>query len=445
MNMKPQKTKLATEPYKGTRDFYPEDASVQKYIFSTWRSVVEKFGYVEYDASLIEETELYRAKSGQELVNEQTYSFTDRGGREVTIRPEMTPTVARMVARRRKQLSFPLRWYSIPNLFRYERPQKGRLREHWQLNVDYFGPVSFAVEAEVLHVAYDIMHAFGATDAQFEIRVNNRRLMNTLFTEVLGLNAEKALATSKLIDRMKKIKPAEFESAANELLGGKISVLLAFLRAKDLSELSDALKKSEGAHELMHTVNTLRAMGINNVVFDPTIMRGFDYYTGTVFEIFDTGSENKRSLFGGGRYDNLVGIFGVEAVPGVGFGMGDVTIRDFLETYKLLPEFVPTTELVICAMHEGLFPQAEMLAAELRKNSLKVALDFTTRKIGKQIAAAEKQGVPFVLCVGDNEAKSGRYELKHMKTRKTFSVGPEEILVTIRGLNGVHQTSTSGR
>jgi histidyl-tRNA synthetase len=141
----------------------------------------------------------------------------------------------------------------------------------------------------------------------------------------------------------------------------------------------------------------------------------------------------------------LVGIFGVEAVPGVGFGMGDVTIRDFLETYKLLPEFVPTTELVICAMHEGLFPQAETLAAELRKNGLKVALDFTTRKIGKQIAAAEKQGVPFVLCVGDNEAKSGRYELKHMKTRKTFSVGPEEILVTIRGLNGVHQTSTSGR
>ena len=173
--MDTQKKKLSLEPYKGTRDFYPEDQFVQNYIFGVWRKVAESYGYLEYGASILEETDLYRAKTGEEIVNEQTYSFTDRGGRDVTIRPEMTPTVARMVAQKRKELSFPLRWYSIPNLFRYERPQRGRLREHWQLNCDMFGVDSIDADVEIISLAYDIMKAFGAKDENFEIRINDRK------------------------------------------------------------------------------------------------------------------------------------------------------------------------------------------------------------------------------------------------------------------------------
>ena len=166
--------KLSLEPYKGTRDFYPRDQFIQNYIFGVWRRVAQKYGYVEYGASILEETDLYRDKTGEEIVNEQTYSFTDRGGRDVTIRPEMTPTVARMVAQKRKELTFPLRWFSIPNLFRYERPQRGRLREHWQLNCDIFGVDSIEADVEIISLAYDMMKAFGANDENFKIKINSK-------------------------------------------------------------------------------------------------------------------------------------------------------------------------------------------------------------------------------------------------------------------------------
>src|SRR3989344_2165299 len=181
--------KLSTEPYKGTRDFFPRDQFVQNYIFNVWRRVAQKFGYLEYSASILGETEIYRAKSGEEIVNEQTYSFTDRGGRDVTIRPEMTPTVARMVAQKRKELTFPLRWFSIPNLFRYERPQRGRLREHWQLNADIFGVEGMEADLEIVNLAYDIIKEFGAKDEQFVIKINSRKFLNHLLNDFLRLNS----------------------------------------------------------------------------------------------------------------------------------------------------------------------------------------------------------------------------------------------------------------
>ncbi len=250
--------KLGTDPYKGVRDFYPEDMAIQNYIFNTWRQIVERNGYVEYSASLLEPTEIYTEKSGAEIVNEQTFTFTDRGDRSVTLRPEMTPTLARMIAARRRNLKFPLRWYSIPNLFRYERPQRGRRREHWQLNCDLLGIAGIEADKEIVSLAYTIMKEFGAKDEDFEIRINNSDINN-----------------------FKVIAP--------------------------------------------------------NLVLDPTLARGQTYYTGIVFEIFDISKENGRALAGGGRYDNLLEMFDVEPIPAVGFGMGDITIRDFLETHKLGP------------------------------------------------------------------------------------------------------------
>ncbi|MEK7575340.1 MAG: ATP phosphoribosyltransferase regulatory subunit [Patescibacteria group bacterium] len=298
---------LSTEPYKGVRDFYPEDMAVQNYIFGIWRKVAEQFNFQEYTASLLEPAELYRQKSGDELVNAQMYVFKDKGDRDVALRPEMTPSLARMVAGRRKSLKFPLRWYSIPNCFRYERPQRGRKREHWQLNCDLLGISGIEAEVEIISLAYKIMKEFGAKDEDFEIRINSRKLLQETYgVRMFGL-----------LDKKEKMEAAEFESEWNKLSPTPFKEA-AIDNSPELKEIISALEKK----------------GIKTK-FSSTLTRGFDYYTGMVFEVFDTNPENRRSLFGGGRYDNLLEIFGVDPVPTVGFGMGDVTMRDFLETHDL--------------------------------------------------------------------------------------------------------------
>ncbi len=413
--------RLSLEPYKGTRDFYPRDQFVQNYIFGVWRRVAESFGYLEYDASILEETDLYRAKSGEEIISEQTYSFTDRGGRDVTIRPEMTPTVARMVAQKRKELTFPLRWFSMPNLFRYERPQRGRLREHWQLNVDMFGVDGVEADVEVIAVAHGIMKAFGASDEAFEIRVNDRRLLNFLLHEHLQLTDEQAHKISKLIDKMKKMKAGEFLAEATDVIGEKATQLETVLYVKSLDELGEKVPKSQGAHELQVVFKNLENLGIKNFIYDPSVVRGFDYYTGVVFEVYDLSPVNNRSVFGGGRYDDLVSIFGVEKVSGCGFGAGDVTIRDFLETHSLLPEYRPPVKLYICHL-ENYLESANILAADLRKAGINVAVDLTSRQVTKQIKTADKEQIPYILVVGEEETKTGQYKLKNLKESKELLV-----------------------
>ena len=424
--------KLSLEPYKGTRDFYPHDRFIQNYIFSIWKKVAESYGYVNYDASILEETELYKAKSGEEIIKEQTYSFTDRGGREVTIRPEMTPTVARMVAQKRRELVFPLRWYSIPNLFRYERPQRGRLREHWQLNVDIFGVDSIYADVELIRMAFDIMLAFGANPETFEIRVNNRKLINYLLKHYLQLGGDHVHAASQLIDRRHKMSGEEFSAQAHELLGEKAKDLIEVLLIKSLDELGDRVPHDQGAKELDDVLSALKTAGVSNVIFDPTLMRGFDYYTGTVFEVFDVSPLNNRSLFGGGRYDDLVGLFEVEKVTGAGFGMGDVTIRDFLETYSLLPEYKPITDLYIAPFDSSALEFSGSLATQLRAEGLNVAVDYTDRKIAAKVKTADKEKIPWVLVIGEQEMNSGKYKLKNLKESKEYEVSAKEIIHLIK-------------
>jgi histidyl-tRNA synthetase len=301
------KAKLSTEPYKGVRDFYPEDMAIQNYIFDTWKKICKSFSYLEYTASLLEPAELYRSKGNDEIVNDQMFTFTDRGDRQVALRPEMTPSLARMVAAQRKSLKFPLRWFSIPNVFRYEKPQRGRKREHWQLNADVMGIAGIEAEVEIISLAHAIMKSFGAKDEDFQIQINDRVLLNEKF-------GKKELIS--LLDRKNKMSAEDFTKAWQEIDGKPYSDLTA----------NDTIQ---------NILNALKEKGITNAIFEPTITRGFDYYTGMVFEVFDTDPANNRSLFGGGRYDNLLEIFGVEPVPTVGFGMGDITIRDFLETHNL--------------------------------------------------------------------------------------------------------------
>lgn len=411
-------SKLSTDPYKGVRDFYPDDMYLEKYIFGTWRKVSEKFGYEEYSASILEPSELYKQKSGEEIVNEQTYNFIDRGNRSVTLRPEMTPSVARMVSARRRELGFPLRWYSIPNLFRYEQPQRGRLREHYQLNVDLFGATGIQADIEIISVAYEIMREFGASVDDFEIRISNRDLVYKKL-ELAGITDNKERDDYiSLLDKKDKISNEEFQTREAQIVGKNLSI--------DLNE------PDEYTQEIL---NNLEMIGISNARFDPTLFRGFSYYNGMVFEIFDTNKENRRSLFGGGRYDNLTHLFDNENTPAVGFGMGDVTIKDFLETHDLLPDYKSSTDIYLITVGEVPENTTESIASELRNYNLNTAIDISGRKIGDQIKTAIKHKISNVLIVGEEEIKNQKYTLKNLSSEKEYKVSIDEIANLIRMLN----------
>lgn len=399
------KNKLGTEPYKGTRDFYPEEMAIQQYIFDTWSYVAELFGYERYDASVLEPSELYRSKGAEneEMVNEQTYTFTDRGDREVTLRPEMTPTVARMVAGKRRELSFPVRWYSIPNLFRYERMQRGRLREHWQFNCDVFGSTDYTVDVEVIALAHSVLTAFGATEDMFEIRLNDRREMSTLYTAIGITDETLQQQITHLNDRKAKMQKNEYVAALSEILEGdktRTDAVIALVESED-----------DGSNKV---IQGLRALGITNVRIDRSIARGFNYYTGTVFEIFDTAPENNRSLLGGGRYDNLTELFGGDPIPGIGFGMGDVTMRDFLETHNLLTADVSAPTVVLIPTDAACNLEAQKIAQTLRQAEISATVDVSTKKIGKKISAAGDSFSTYVIVVGEEEIQTERYTLKNL-------------------------------
>ena len=406
-----KKEKVSTESYKGVRDFYPEDQQFLNYLLATYRAVVERFGYVEYHASVLEPAELYRSKGAEnaELLNEQTYTFLDRGGREVTLRPEMTPTVARMVAARRRELGFPLRLYSVPNVFRYERPQKGRLREHWQLNVDLFGSRSRAADAEVIAVAYELMRTFGAEDTDFEIRIGSRTYLDALVRE-LGLSEQDNKKLFGLLDRRAKM-PAE--AFVQELAA--------------LGVPQEKFSATEVPEDARAVLNLLEEIGVVNATFDPGIVRGFAYYSGVVFEVFDTHPDNNRSLFGGGRYDNLPALFDDEPTPGVGFGMGDVTLHDFLAVRGLLPAYTPPTDVYLAVASPEAVPHALEVARGLREAGVNVAVDFGDKKLADQIKVASKHRIPFLIVVGQDEVASGTFVVRDLETGVEASRGREEL------------------
>lgn len=406
--------KLDTSSYKGVRDFYPEDMFVENYIFSTMRRTVESFGYLEYGASPLEPAEIYKAKSGEEIVNEQTYTFTDRGGRDVTLRPEMTPTLARMIAGRQRELPTPTRWYSIPNLFRYEQPQKGRLREHYQLNADIFGVDSSDAEVEIILLANEIMKNFGAKESDFEIRINSRKMTNDLFAS-FGLDEEKIRTLSKVLDKKNKIRFDIFEESVKAILGEKSE---EFIRVMEVNQrILDRLgSDNQNVSNLSSLIDKLSQAGLKNVFFDASLMRGFDYYTDIVFEIFDTDKDNNRSLFGGGRYNNLTELFGENPIPAVGFGMGDVTIKNFLESRGLIPEYRSTTDIYICKAKGITNTDVVELALKIREEGLNVATDLSDKKIGDQIKTADKMKIPFVLCYGEEEKNTGEFKVKNLGT-----------------------------
>lgn len=424
---------LKITSYKGTRDLYPDDMLLRNYIFSKWRQVVELYGYREYMAPLLEPLEVYAAKSSEEIVSEQTYSFMDRGGRNMVIRPEMTPSISRMVAARRQETPMPARLYSIANFMRYERPQKGREREFWQLNFDLFGVNGLTAEIEVLELASDLMTVFGATEEMFTIRINDRRFINHMLTSYLGLSSELVMPAIRLIDGFHKIPLDEFKVKSAEVLGGDVAERLTqVLQVRSIDDLPSDLAGCDELATIRRVVDSFAESGPTNVVFDITLMRGFDYYTGLVFEVFDESPDNKRAIFGGGRYDGLVALFGAEPLAVVGAAPGETMVMEFLKAHNLIPDFtkVGNDKLAILPMSDdpSISYFARVIARQLRDAGVAVSVDFTDRKPDKKTKVAVKMGVRFVIYIGDDEAETGLLSIKDLQSGEQSRMAIDDII-----------------
>lgn len=424
--------KVSTNPYKGARDFYPEDKRLQSWMFSVWKKVCEKYGYQEYDAPILEPTDLFLMKGNEEIIEEQTYTFKDRGDRSVTIRTEMTPSVSRMIAGKRQELAYPARWYSIPNLWRYERMQRGRLREFWQLNADIFGVEGVEAEIEMIQIIDDIFQEFKAKRSTYTIKVNSRLLVDTILSDTFELNKEDSAKVIRLTDRKAKMSAKEFKDSLADTVGSsKADKIIDLLESKSISELPESIKESESVKDIKQVLEVCKSYGIRNTEFDITLMRGFDYYTDIVFEVFDTGGENNRAMLGGGRYDGLVGQFGVDSVPTVGFGFGDVVLQDYLETYGLIPELKSTVDVNVLVKDSTLTGAAQLLAQDLRNSGINVAVDYSGKKFDKQFKSAIKSGVDYAVFVDADSAVSEKYTLRNMKKGVESKMTLKRLITTI--------------
>jgi histidyl-tRNA synthetase len=418
---------LSTQGYRGTRDFHPELQRLRSWMYANIKLVLESYGYEEYAGPILEPLELYASKSSEEIVSEQLYSFEDRGGRKVGIRPEMTPTLARMVAARAKELIRPIRWYSIPTCMRYERPQRGRLREFDQLNVDVFGGTALDEDVEVLLTCHDLLTRLGAKPGDFEIRINHRGLVDDLLFGTLNLNPSQKAPLLRLLDKKDKLSIESFrEEAAKLWLTPQDTQTLEDFMSRPLTEIRSLLgEKTVHLDALEERLACLTALISPECVrFDASIMRGFDYYTGLVFEIYDTHPENRRALFGGGRYDNLVGAFGVDPLPGIGYGVSDVSLLNFLEVHGLTPALKRNTDVAVIRFSEADRAAALSLSRDLRNAGVNVETTLSATKFGKQIQWAERTGAKAVVFRGEEELKNNSFACKWLATgvQEIFSI-----------------------
>ncbi|MFN2383349.1 MAG: histidine--tRNA ligase [Gemmatimonadota bacterium] len=419
-------------PLKGMRDFYPDAMRVRRWMASRWRDVAERFGFEEVDAPLLEPLELYTRKSGDEIAG-QLYVFEDRGGRAVALRPEMTPSLARMVAARSQGLPKPIRWYSIPRLFRYERPQRGRLREFFQLNLDILGVPGIEADAEIIAAGVDVLRACGLEADDFAVRYSDRRLLDAVL-DGLGLAAESHPAVFAALDRLPRSGPGEGAAALTRLGvdGPTAAVLLEATGARDLAALQRALAPrgidlTEAAGRLDQLATYLTAYGVGGYcAFDPGIVRGLAYYTGVVFEMHDRAGA-LRALCGGGRYDDLLAAFGGEPLPAVGFGLGDAVLQELLTARGRLPAPGPALDAYVAPLAPSDRAAAIAVAGRLRDAGLRTDLALIDQSRARHHKRAEAVGARVAVLVG-GETPTGQVAVRALATGKE-TVGPLEALI----------------
>lgn len=410
---------------KGTRDFYPEIMKARTWLTQMIREVSESFGYQEYEGPFLEKIDLYAAKSGEELVKEQAFVFPDRGGDLITLRPELTPTLARMVAQRQNELPFPLRWWSFGPFWRYERPQKGRTREFFQWNIDLIGANTPEADAELVAICAAFFEKVGLSPAKVKVLVNDRRLMDSELT-ALGIQLDQRKSVFRLVDRRDKMRAADWHAYALE--SGLTEPQLAGIE-KLLGD-SELWKKSP---ELTRMFSLLEKMGYADYVrYDAGIIRGLDYYTGVVFEAQVQEGEG-RAILGGGHYDNLVADVGGDPLSCVGFAMGDVMISIVLQECGLLPVGSKSpADVLVTVFDEAGLPSAGALGSDLRRSGLNVAVYPEVVKLPRQLKYADRMGIRIAVIEGPDELAAGQVTIKDLARREQRTVKRAEAAQAIR-------------
>jgi len=412
---------------KGTRDFYPEDMAYRTWLYDQVRATSERFGYQEWEAPFLERLDLYAAKSGEELVKEQSFVLTDRSGDHLALRPELTPSLARMVAGRQQELVLPLRWYSFGPFWRYERPQRGRSREFFQWNIDLLGLETPAADGEIVAICAEFFRNVGLGPDTVAIHLNNRRLMEQKL-EQIGIGREKQPDVLRLIDRRDRMPADKWKAWALEtgLAEDQFMALEALLDDNTLWQESD---------ELRQVFATAEALGVADyLVYDAGIVRGLDYYTGPVFEAHDRAGKF-RAICGGGRYDNLVADVGGEPITGVGFAMGDVIIQLLLEEVGKRPALPLTpSQVLVTLFDEELYDRTLALAGRLRRAGIRVEQILEADRLGKQLRYADRMGIPYVAILGPDEIQAGQVVLKDMTTGEQQAYAEADLIARLGAL-----------
>ncbi len=401
---------------KGTRDFYPELMSERNYIFDSWKESCRRFGFEEIDAPVFEHITLYTEKSGDEIEG-QLYSFFDKGNRKLALRPEMTPSLARMVAAKGSSLKKPVRWFSIPRLFRYEKMQKGRLREFFQLNMDILGIKEISADAELIAGAASSLSDLGLTSNDFSIHISSRNLLDELFKSE-GIKEESLSGLYALLDKMDKMPEDVFQKEFTRCIpdSGKREAVLDILNSESIQEIQERFPEAKPIKELIELFGLLEEYGLSEYVeFNPGIVRGLAYYTGIVFEIYDTGRKN-RAIAGGGRYDRLVSKYGGPDTPAVGFAAGDVVLSNLLKEKGLLETTHRRSDVFVLSLDRSSYRSAVECASMLRRNGISCEYSLRLNSIGKQIKNADAANSKVVVFTGGEEEENLSTRIKDMDT-----------------------------
>lgn len=423
-----KKSILSKQEPKGTSDWLPEEFKLRQFIFNTWRRVCLRYGFEEYLTPLVESSDIYRAKSGEDIANKELVSFKDLGGRDLSIRPEMTPSVTRLVSKIYSSSPKPIKFFSIANFMRNEKPQRGRNREFWQLNCDIFGSSVLSADVELMQLALDIILEFNPPADSFILAMNSRVLIDGVLelSGAVNLSTDRRMGVVRVLDKWHKLSEAAIEDSLKEL-GLKqdaVVVLKQFMGSHSLDEVIDqlpGLKNNLGFKEITEAIKLLSDLGYGKLVeFNPTVIRGFDYYNGLVFEVFDKHPDNNRAMFGGGRYNGLAEIFGENNFPAVGFAPGDETIKLFLESWGLLGQVQKDKQEVyyLPLLDKNFILETQLLAKKLRSQGLNILVGLEEQKINKALEAADKKKIDYVVILNKDEIKKKSYKLKNMFTGK---------------------------
>ncbi|MFX0049095.1 MAG: histidine--tRNA ligase [Candidatus Hermodarchaeota archaeon] len=428
--------KLSTQPLRGMEDYYPADLRETNWIIDTIRDVADLYSFEEFESPKLEPIEIFAAKSSDELVNDQSFIVEKKKGEKLILIPELTPSLARMITAKYQELKKPIRWISVPTCYRYERPQKGRRREFKQINMDILGEDSLYADLEIFNIIVDIFSEFGATSEQFQIYFNNRRFIDSVCELILHIPKEKIPMVYKILDKADKMEESEYEKYILDNFHDEM-IIQGIFKLKDATSLEDLLIRfddipqkfydSKGYKELITFIRLLEDDEISEYCsFSPGVVRGLDYYTGIVYEVFDTGKDNIRSIFGGGRYDDLLSLFSDEKITGTGFGMGVLMFSLFLKTYDLIPAEIRekdyTDTIYIASINDNVSNYALKLSKMIRAEDFPCIVDYRFSNLKNQLSKANELGVLIALIIGPKEMEQDEVTVKNMKTEEQVTI-----------------------